>query len=110
MPTITREISLTPIDVVQVLREFSHKEWQELKLEIQASLFLKDVDTREFSELLAWLYQEEQETLLEGPPANLEGDQIALESIERMAGSIAVTDPELGQWLAESPDLLRYGA
>ena len=106
MPTITREISLTPADVVQVLREFSHKEWQELKLEIQVSLFLKDVDTGEFSELLAWLYQEEQKPLLEEPPA----DQIALESIERMAGSIAVTDPELGQWLAESPDLLRYGA
>ncbi len=108
MSTITREIDLTPSDVVQVLRAFSHEEWQELKLEIQASLFLENVDSDDFAELLAWLYQEEQEAMPEEPPATPEGDQIALEAVKRMAGSIPITDPELGRWIAESPDLLLY--
>ncbi len=108
MPTITREIDLTPTDMVQALRVFSQAEWQALKLEIQATLFLEDVDIGEFTELLTWLYQEKLEPLPENPPPTPAGDQIALAAVERMAGSIPITDPDIGQWLAESSDLLYY--
>ena len=115
MPTITREIELTPADVVQALRGFSREEWQELQFEIQASLFLEDVDLSGLVELFALpSYSEavepgEGEPLPEEPPPTPEGDRIALEAVERMAGIFPITDPELGRWLAESPDLSRYG-
>jgi hypothetical protein len=117
MPTITREIELTPADVVQVLRGFGREEWQELQFEIQASLFLEDVDVSELVELFALLpysepvepCKEEWEPLPEEPPPTPEGDRIALEAVERMAGIFPITDPDLGRWLAESPDLSPYG-
>lgn len=116
MPTITREIELTPADVVQVLREFGREEWEELQFEIQASLFLEDVDVSGLVELFGLpRYSEavephkEGEPLPEEPPSTPEGDRVALEAVERMAGSIPITDPELGRWIAESPDLSLYG-
>lgn len=115
MPTITREIELTPADVAQVLRGFGREEWEELQFEIQATLFLEDIDLSGFVELFALpLYGEavesgEREPLPEEPPPTPEGDRIALEAVERMAGMFPITNPELGRWLAESPDLSRYG-
>jgi len=32
------------------------------------------------------------------------GNQIALAAVERMAGMIPISDPELVRWLAESPE------
>ena len=117
MPTIIREIELTPADVVQVLREFGPEEWQELQLEIQATLFLEGVDVSALAELFALplhgepveLRKEEQELMSEEPPPTTEGDQVALEAVERMAGSIPITDRELGRWIAEGLDLSLYG-
>ena len=115
MSTITREIELTPADVVQALRRFGPEEWQELQLQIQATLLLEEVDLSGFVELFTLpSYSEavepgEGEPLLEEPPPTPEGDRIALEAVERMAGMFPITDPELGRWLAESPDLSRYG-
>ena len=116
MPTITKEIELTPVDVVQVLQGFGPDEWRELQFEIQASLFLEDIDVIGFAELLALPpysepgepREEEWEPLPEEPPPTPEGDRIALEAVERMAGSIPITDPELGRWIAESPELSYY--
>lgn len=116
MPTITKQIELTPVDVVQALRGFDSDEWRELQFEIQASLFLENVDVIRFAELLALppysepgeAGEEEEEPLPEEPPHTPEGDRIALEAVERMAGSIPITDPELGRWIAESPELSYY--
>ena len=116
MPTITKEIELTPVDVVKVLRGFDREQWQELQLEIQAVLFLEDVDVTKLAELFIWPPSELNEAgeeewgepLPEEPPPTPEGDRIALAAVERMAGSIPITDPELGRWLAESPELSYY--
>jgi hypothetical protein len=116
MPTITKEIELTPTDVVRVLQGFDREQWQELQLEIQAVLFLEDVDVTRLAELFTWPpgkpgeVDEEKwgEPLPEEPPPTPEGDRVALEAVERMAGSIPITDPELGRWLAESPELSYY--
>jgi hypothetical protein len=116
MPTITKEIELTPTDVVRALQGFDREQWQELQLEIQAALFLEDVDVTKFAELFTWppgdsgKVDEEEwgEPLPEEPPPTPEGDRIALAAVERMAGSIPITDPELGRWLAESPELSYY--
>ncbi len=113
MPTITKQIELTPVDVVQALRGFDSDEWRELQFEIQASLFLKNVDVIRFAELLALppysepdeTGEEKEEPLPEEPPHTPEGDRIALEAVERMAGMFPITDPELGRWIAASPDL-----
>jgi len=114
MSTITREIELTPADVVRVLRGFSREEWQELQFEIQASLFLEDIDLSGLGLFALPLYSGavepgEREPLPEEPPPTPEGDRIALEAVERMAGMFPITNPELGRLLAESPDLSRYG-
>lgn len=112
MPTIPREIELTPADVVQVLRGFGREEWEELQFEIQASLFLENVDVSELEELFALPPHGEhvEPPEEEGePPPTPEGDRIALEAVERMAGLFPITDPDLGRWLAESPDLSLYG-
>ncbi len=115
MPTITKEIELTPTDVVQILRGFDREQWQELQLEIRAVLPLEDMDVTGLAELFVQLSSESVEAdeewnkpLPEEPPPTPEGDRIALEAVERMAGSIAITDLELGRWIAESPELAYY--
>ena len=81
-----------------------------MQFEIQATLFLEDVDLSGFIELFAMPpYGEavepgDREPLPEEPPPTPEGDRIALEAVERMAGMFPITDPELGRWLAESDE------
>jgi len=116
MPTITKEIELTPADVVQVLQGFDREQWQELQFEIQTVSLLEDVDVIWLAELFVRPpgepveadEEEWGEPLPEEPPPTPEGDRIALAAVERMAGSIPITDPKLGRWLAESPELSYY--
>jgi hypothetical protein len=72
--------------------------------------FLEDVDVSGLLELFALPPRSGpvEPHLPEEPPPTPEGDRIALEAVERMAGSIPITDPELGRWIAESPDLSLY--
>jgi hypothetical protein len=49
------------------------------------------------------------EPLPEEPPPTPEGDRMAREALKRIRGVLSVTDPELGRWLAESPELSIYG-
>ena len=44
----------------------------------------------------------------ETPPLTPEGNQEALAAVHRMAGMFDIRDPEIGRWLAESPDLSFY--
>lgn len=45
----------------------------------------------------------------EEPPRTPEGNRIALAAVERMAGMIPISDPELARWLAESPEASIWG-
>jgi hypothetical protein len=45
------------------------------------------------------------EPLPEEPPPAPEGDHMAREALKRIRGVLRITDPELGRWLAESPEL-----
>jgi len=42
---------------------------------------------------------------LETPPLTQAVNQEALATINRISGTFAIRDSELGRWLAESPDL-----
>ena len=114
MPTRTREIELGPADIVQALRKFGPDDWQELQFEIRASSLLQNANVGRVTELFALLPydvtepREKEESLPKEPPPTPAGDRIALEAVERMAGSIPISDPELSRWIAESLDLVYY--
>ena len=102
MVTITKDIALTPADVAEALRRFSPEEQAETR-----ALLGDDGDFED--ELPFWAYVPPPEPLPEPPPPTPEGDRIAREAARRLNGLFPVTDPELGRWLAESPDLSIYG-
>jgi hypothetical protein len=100
MSVITKQIELTPKDVIAALRSFKEDDWAEVLA------FL------EHEAPAAWrgkLSLDELQPHPEEPPRTPEGNKIALAAVERMAGMIPIRDPELGRWLAESPELSIYG-
>jgi len=95
MSVITKQIELTPRDVIEALRSLEEEEWAEVLTFLEAE--------RPFSRS-APSSIDELEPHPEEPPRTPEGNQIALAAVERMAGMIPISDPELVRWLAESPE------
>ncbi|MEM7534032.1 MAG: hypothetical protein AAF639_17750 [Chloroflexota bacterium] len=94
--TITKPIELSSYDVIQALRNFTENEWRDILR------FMK-------TEMPAiWAQIPPIPIHLETPPLTEEGNQEALAAVNRMSGMFAIRDPELGRWLAESPDLSTY--
>jgi len=100
MSVITKQIELTPRDVIEALRSFAEEEWAEVLTFLEAERPLLRSASSPLDEL---------EPHPEEPPRTPEGNQIALAAVERMAGMIPISDPELARWLAESPELSIYG-
>ena len=100
MSVITRQIELTPRDVIEALLGFEEEEWAEV---------LAFLDAEGPLSRLGPAYLDELEPHPEEPPRTPEGNRIALAAVERMAGMIPISDPELARWLAESPELSIYG-
>ena len=100
MSVITKQIELTPRDVIEVLQGFEQQEWTEV-------LAFLEAEVPDFRPRPAPL--DELEPHPEEPPRTPEGNKIALAAVERMAGMIPISDPELARWLAESPELSIYG-
>jgi len=100
MSVTTKQIELTPCDVIEALRSFAEEEWAEVLTFLEAERPLSRFAPVSLGEL---------EPHPEEPPRTPEGNQIALAAVERMAGMIPISDPELARWLAESPDLSIYG-
>ena len=100
MSVITKQIELTPHDVIEALRSFEEEEWAEVLTFLEAEGPLSRFGSASLDEL---------EPHPEEPPRTPEGNQIALAAVERMAGMIPISDPELARWLAESPELSIYG-
>jgi len=100
MSVITKQIELTARDVIEALRSFEEEEWAEVLafLEAEASFFRFGLASLD-----------ELEPHPEEPPRTPEGNQIALAAVERMAGMIPISDPELVRWLAESPEASIWG-
>lgn len=100
MSVITKQIELTPRDVIEALRNFEAEEWAEVLTFLEGEGVLPRSAPTSLDEL---------EPHSEEPPRTPEGNQIALAAVKRMAGMIPISDPELGRWLAESPELSIYG-
>lgn len=100
MSIITKEIELTPQDIIEAMKGFKEEEWAEVLAFLEAEM--PELQRRPVS-------LDELEPHPEEPPRTPEGNQIALAAVERMAGMIPISDPELGRWLAESPELSIYG-
>ena len=100
MSVITKQIELTPQDVIEALRSFEEEGWAEVLTFLEAERPLSRFGFASLDELGP--HPEE-------PPRTPEGNQIALAAVERMAGMIPISDPELARWLAESPELSIYG-
>jgi len=100
MSVITKKIKLTPQDVIEALRGFDEEEWAEVLAFLEAEV--PEIRFRSLS-------LDDLEPHPEEPPRTPEGNKIALAAVERMAGMIPISDPELGRWLAESPELSIYG-
>jgi len=100
MGIITKQIELTPQDVIEALRGFGEEEWAEVLTFLEAEGLLPRSAPVSLDKL---------EPHPEEPPRTPEGNKIALAAVERMAGMIPISDPELGRWLAESPELSIYG-
>ena len=92
---------LTPADVAQALEEFGPAEWDEVRALLWEKKTLKEPSA--FWSLVG------PEPLPEEPPPTPEGDRMAREALKRIRGRLPITDPELGRWLAESPELSIYG-
>jgi hypothetical protein len=99
--TTHAEKELTPADVARALEEFGPAEWDE----VRALLWQKK--TLKVPSVLWSLV--DREHWPEEPPPSPEGDRMAREALKRMRGVLPITDPELGRWLAESPELSVYG-
>jgi len=100
MSVITKQIELTPRDVIEALQSFAEEEWAEVLTFLEAERPLLRSDSASLDEL---------EPHPEEPPRTPEGNQIALAAVERMAGMIPISDPELVRWLAESPEASIWG-
>jgi len=100
MSVITKQIELTPRDVIEALRGFDEEEWAEV-------LAFLEAEVPDFRPRPASL--DELEPHPEEPPRTPEGNKMAMAAVERMAGMIPISDPELARWLAESPELSIYG-
>jgi hypothetical protein len=100
MTVITKRIELTPQDIIEALRSFEEEEWAEVLTFLEAERPLSRFAPVSLDEL---------EPHPEEPPRTPEGNQIALAAVERMAGMIPISDPELARWLAESPEASIYG-
>jgi len=96
MSVITKHIELTARDVIEAMRSFEEEEWGEVLAFLESEGPLFRLGTAALDEL---------EPHPEEPPRTPEGNRIALAAVERMAGMIPISDPELGRWLAESPEL-----
>ena len=94
MSVITKQIELTPKDVIAALRSLKEEDWAEVMAFLESEAPVPWRDTLSLDEL---------EPHPEEPPRTPEGNKIALAAVERMAGMIPIRDPELGRWLAESP-------
>jgi len=92
---------LTPADVAQALEEFGPAEWDEVRALLWEKKTLKEPSV--FWSLVGL------EPLPEEPPPTPEGDRMAREALTRIRGVLRITVPELGCWLAESPELSIYG-
>jgi hypothetical protein len=100
MSVITKQIELTPRDVIEALQSFEEEEWAEVLTFLGAERPLPRFSPAFLDEL---------EPHPEEPPRTPEGNQIALAAVERMAGMIPISDPELVRWLAESPEASIWG-
>jgi len=100
MSVITKQIELTPEDVIEALRSFEEEEWGEVLAFLEAERSLSR---------FGFISLDELEPHSEEPPRTPEGNQIALAAVERMAGMIPISDPELARWLAESPEASIWG-
>jgi len=100
MSVITKQIELTPQDVIEALRGFEEEEWTEVLAFLETELPFSRLSTVSPYEL---------EPHPEEPPRTPEGNEIALAAVERMAGMIPISDPELVRWLAESPEASIWG-
>ena len=100
MSVITKEIELTSQDVIEAMKGLKEEEWAEVWAFLEAEVPNFRLRPASLDEL---------EPHPEEPPRTPEGNRIALAAVERMAGMIPISDPELGQWLAESPELSIYG-
>jgi hypothetical protein len=100
MSVITKQIELTPRDVIEALRSLGEEGWAEVLTFLETERPLSRFGSASLDEL---------EPHPEEPPRTPEGNQIALAAVERMAGMIPISDPELARWLAESPELSIYG-
>jgi hypothetical protein len=100
MSVITKQIELTPQDIIEALQSFEEEEWAKVLTFLETEKPLSRFVPASLDEL---------EPHPEEPPRTPEGNQIALAAVERMAGMIPISDPELGRWLAESPELSIYG-
>lgn len=99
MSVITKQIELTPHDVIEAVKGFSDEEREQV-----LALLVQELPTLQPNfDLLDTLEPHSEE-----PPRTPEGDKIALAAVERMAGMIPISDPELARWLAESPELSIY--
>ena len=92
---------LTPADVAQALEGFSPAEWDEVRALLWEKKTLKEPS--------AFWSLSGLEPLPEEPPPTPEGDRMAREALKRIRGVLPIADPELGRWLAESPELSIYG-
>lgn len=100
MSVVIKEIKLTPQDVIEAMKGFKEEEWAEVLAFLEAGM--PDLQLR-FASL------DELEPHPEEPPRTPEGNQIALAAVERMAGMIPISDPEIVRWLAESPEASIWG-
>ncbi|MFQ5854821.1 MAG: hypothetical protein ACE5LU_04145 [Anaerolineae bacterium] len=100
MSVITKQIELTPQDVIEALRSFNEEEWAEVLVFLETEAPLDQFGPVSLDEL---------EPHPEEPPRTPEGNRIALAAVERMAGMIPISDPELVRWLAESPEASIWG-
>ena len=100
MSVITKQIELGPQDVIEALRGFEEEEWGKVLAFLETEVPFFRFSPASLDEL---------EPHPEEPPRTPEGNQIALAAVERMAGMIPISDPELARWLAESPELSIYG-
>ncbi|OGO39846.1 MAG: hypothetical protein A2Z04_09620 [Chloroflexi bacterium RBG_16_57_9] len=99
MSVITKQIELTPQDVIEAVKGFREEEREQV-----LAFLVQELPTLQPNfDLLDTLEPHPEE-----PPRTPEGDKIALAAVERMAGMIPISDPELARWLAESPDLSIY--
>jgi hypothetical protein len=118
MAAILKEIQLTPDDIVQAVQTFGSDELADLRQRLRnyglilewaesPSSSNKEKPTPEENIPEFWKLID-TEPLPEPPPPTPEGDKIALAALDKLHGLYAITDPQLGQWIAESEEAAIY--